>query len=256
MPPETYTIDQLADMAGLSRHTIRSYVVKGLLPTSENRGPNATYGRAALDRLRLILLLRDEPGQTLDSIRLLLDRLTEEQTREWAQTGVRPASVPTSAPGPAMHSALDYIRAVRSAPAESVSDSGRPETIVAPGHPLDPASRSKAPARVFPTVSRQAGAGLRPPVSATVAPSSSHVEREAADADIDHSSFGRAAAGLRRLLAGERVENRARGEARYRIEITPDIELNIRGPLTPEQLRSLCRVADHLRHLLQKGLPL
>ena len=45
----------------------------------------------------------------------------------------------------------------------------------------------------------------------------------------------------------------ARGESWYRIPITPDIELSVRGEFGTEQLAQLHRIGDALRNLLTKG---
>lgn len=55
-------------------------------------------------------------------------------------------------------------------------------------------------------------------------------------------------------LAGLNTSSRpTRGEAWYRISVTPDIELAIRGEFAAEQLAQLHRIADALRLLFTKG---
>jgi DNA-binding transcriptional MerR regulator len=55
-------------------------------------------------------------------------------------------------------------------------------------------------------------------------------------------------------LAGLSSSSRpARGETWYRISLTPDIELAVRGEFGPEQLAQLHRIGDALRLLLTKG---
>src|SRR5262249_47046262 len=55
------------------------------------------------------------------------------------------------------------------------------------------------------------------------------------------------------LTQGLRVRRQAKGETWYRIAITPDIEIAIRGIDDPEQLNRLERIADHLREMLLRG---
>lgn len=60
----------------------------------------------------------------------------------------------------------------------------------------------------------------------------------------------RALAALVGLPASSRS---ARGENWYRISLTPDIELSVRGEFDTEQLAQLHRIGDSLRTLLTKG---
>jgi len=63
-------------------------------------------------------------------------------------------------------------------------------------------------------------------------------------------SAARALAALVGLPASSRS---ARGENWYRISLTPDIELSVRGEFGTEQLAQLHRIGDSLRTLLTKG---
>ena len=49
-----YTLDELAAESGFEVRTIRSYIERGLLPSAQSRGRNATYLQAHLERLRVI----------------------------------------------------------------------------------------------------------------------------------------------------------------------------------------------------------
>ena len=56
-------------------------------------------------------------------------------------------------------------------------------------------------------------------------------------------------------LTGERTVPRSvRSETWQRIEITPDIELLIRGDFDDEQSAQFHRIGDLLRHLLTRGV--
>lgn len=59
---------------------------------------------------------------------------------------------------------------------------------------------------------------------------------------------------LERLARHSRVPRQARGEPWFRIAITPDIELGIRGAHSEEELARLERIADHLRAFLLGGI--
>jgi DNA-binding transcriptional MerR regulator len=63
-----FNIDQLADLGGVSRRTVRYYVQEGLLPAPLGVGRGPHYDRSHLDRL-LDVKARQEAGQSLDQIR-------------------------------------------------------------------------------------------------------------------------------------------------------------------------------------------
>ena len=63
-----FGIDELADLGGVSRRTVRYYVQEGLLPAPLGVGRGRHYGQAHLDRL-LEVKARQEAGLSLDEIR-------------------------------------------------------------------------------------------------------------------------------------------------------------------------------------------
>jgi DNA-binding transcriptional MerR regulator len=63
-----YNIDELADLGGVSRRTVRYYVQEGLLPAPLGVGRGRHYGQAHLDRL-LEVKAQQEAGLSLDEIR-------------------------------------------------------------------------------------------------------------------------------------------------------------------------------------------
>jgi DNA-binding transcriptional MerR regulator len=67
-----YTIEKLAEVAGVSKRKIRFYIQKGLLPSPEGKGRGAYYTDNHLRRLRKILKLADE-GMFLDHMADYLD---------------------------------------------------------------------------------------------------------------------------------------------------------------------------------------
>lgn len=54
-----YTLQELADTAGVSIRTIRYYIGEGLLPAPEGAGPQSHYTESHAKRLRAIALLKD-----------------------------------------------------------------------------------------------------------------------------------------------------------------------------------------------------
>lgn len=72
-PEGGYTIDELAQKAGVPSRTIRFYQSAGALPGPEIRGRVAYYGDAHVERLKLIASLQDR-GLRIKAIRDLLER--------------------------------------------------------------------------------------------------------------------------------------------------------------------------------------
>ena len=66
-----YAIGDLADLAGVSRRTVRYYVQEGLLPAPLGVGRGNHYGREHLEHLLRVKALQ-EAGRTLDEIRRAL----------------------------------------------------------------------------------------------------------------------------------------------------------------------------------------
>jgi len=58
---------------------------------------------------------------------------------------------------------------------------------------------------------------------------------------------------LASIVGSQNVPRSVRSEAWHRIQITPDIELSVRGHFVSDQIAQLHRIGDHLRILLTKG---
>ena len=65
---DLYSIDELADLGGVSRRTVRYYVQEGLVPPPLGVGRGRHYGQPHLDRL-LEVKAWQEAGLSLDEIR-------------------------------------------------------------------------------------------------------------------------------------------------------------------------------------------
>ncbi len=63
-----YNADELADLGGVSRRTVRYYVQEGLIPAPLGVGRGRHYGRSHLERL-LEVKAQQEAGHSLDEIR-------------------------------------------------------------------------------------------------------------------------------------------------------------------------------------------
>jgi DNA-binding transcriptional MerR regulator len=67
-----YSIQDLADLADVSRRTVRYYVQEGLIPAPLGVGRGPHYAQAHLDRLLQVKELQAS-GRTLDEIRTTVD---------------------------------------------------------------------------------------------------------------------------------------------------------------------------------------
>lgn len=229
---EGLTLQELAELSGVEQRTIRSYVERGILPGPDSLGRGARYPREALDRLRVLLLLRDaNRALTLDQVRVLLQSLNPRQLRDIASGALRiGAVVDTDAlPAPGRGDALAYLKSIQPAP-EPAGPAGGPFAA--------------AHAALFP------GTGSQPrdinmAASCDAAP---------APADAEHlTALAHAARALASLTGTAPTARGVRGESWYRLPITPDIELSVRGAYGTEEMAQLHRIGDALRHLLTKG---
>ena len=136
MPDDpTYTISELADLAGVTPRTFRYYLAQGLLPATGQSGPGTRYTTAHLARLRLIRRLQAE-HQPLAEIRTRLASLDDDAIVALAQQ---------DAPEPPQDSALDYVRSILGTAArEDPATYARPAPVLA--------TRSLYASMVMPTI--------------------------------------------------------------------------------------------------------
>jgi DNA-binding transcriptional MerR regulator len=91
-----YTIDELCELTGYSRRTVRYYVQEGLIDPPAGRGRGGFYNDSHLEQLRKIQLLRDR-RLSLSAISALLKTKGREPVEEesfsrevWAKTEIVP----------------------------------------------------------------------------------------------------------------------------------------------------------------------
>ena len=89
-----FGIEELADLGGVSRRTVRYYVQEGLLPAPLGVGRGRHYDQAHLDRLLRLKALQ-EAGRSLDEIRALLS--APERLSTTLGTAPPPPLIPRSA---------------------------------------------------------------------------------------------------------------------------------------------------------------
>jgi DNA-binding transcriptional MerR regulator len=69
-----YRMKDLCEQTGLDRQTVHFYITKGLVPEGHKTSANmAYYGEEHLERLRLVLELKNQRFLPLDTIRAVLD---------------------------------------------------------------------------------------------------------------------------------------------------------------------------------------
>lgn len=214
-----FTISELTEASGVEPRTIRSYVEKGILPGPDSLGRGARYPQDSLDRLKVLQLLRDaNRSLTLDQIRVLLQSLGPSELRGLADGRLRIGAVlDTDALGgsPPRSAAVEYLHGLQ-----------------------QPSKRPNLPPHL----------NVRGHASPNVA------ECRIDDRFDDQLPVLEEAARALAQLAGLTSASRSvRGEHWYRLPLTPDIELSIRGNFGSDQLAQLHRIGDALRSLLTKG---
>ncbi|MFO7564784.1 MAG: MerR family transcriptional regulator [Enhygromyxa sp.] len=101
-----YRMKDLCEQTGLDRQTVHFYIAKGLVPEGHKTSANmAYYGAEHLERLRLVLELKNQRFLPLDTIRAVLDgedaRFTPEQRALLVEVKDRVADVLTASRGSA-----------------------------------------------------------------------------------------------------------------------------------------------------------
>ena len=213
-----YTLEELAQLLRINPRTIRSYIQQGLLRGPDSMGRNARYSDYHVKRLQTIRQLKDDHNLPLSEIRRLVTMAAPDEDIQIRLVPVRAAEEevmqsPAEAPKEEeskRSSALDYVRARRAA--------GR--------------GRSK--------------------IEYALA-ASPDMPRSAEESDASSPGESPIEALLAKLRDGAGLGNvprRAQGQEWVRLEVTPDIEIHLRGQLYGEQLKDCERLADLMRHIL------
>lgn len=211
-----FTINELADEAGVTRRTVHYYIAQGLLPASGGEGRNTRYARGHLDRLRLIRELQRQ-HLPLAEIRQRLERLTDAQVADLAR--MRDALPPPRG------SAFDYIQSV-------LAGTRRPALA-----PVPP-----------PMAARVAPPAAGPP-PAPGAPWDAQPAQPAPRRIAEPPSVGYASAPPPMAGPDAMTPSRSQWE---RISLAPDIELHVRRPLSRIQNRAVDKLVGLARQLLEE----
>lgn len=255
MPTETYTIADLARLSGLNVRTIRYYLAQGLLPASGESGPGAHYGEGHLDRLRLTKRLQAQ-HLPLAEIRRRLAELTDIDVAGLVATASEPPTAPTT-------SALEYVRgllgasfAQRAIPMPtSASTPMAPmatAALAAPTVPADATSEAPSDAAPEPAQARPMLARARYAAMGI----GSELPRAVSDEEIG-STARTLAESPAAHAAPEPPASEPAGPERSqweRLELSPDIELHIRRPLSRLEQRRVERLITIARQVLKEDM--
>lgn len=225
--PDELSLAELAEASGLQARTIRSWVAQGLLPGPLSRGPGARYPADQLQRIRAIRTMKELHGMALADIRQELLVASAERIAALADKAAtiapEPAAGALGAPVSDPGAAVDYFRSLR-------------------GAPRAPSLREQAP----PFSARMARARMpRDPVAEP-----DEAVDDAATAKRPATGFEALEQRLMRAAARAPTGRKTRVEERLTIEITPDIELSVRGKLDADQRARLERCAELMRDIL------
>lgn len=218
LPEQSFSLDELAHATGFDRRVIRSFIEQGLLRGPETMGRYARYSLSHLERLLAIKALRNARGLPLVEVRRALLAMSGDEIKALATSAQKGAADPPPGPAPPA-SALDYLRSISAAP--------RPMSMTRD----QPISHRK---------------------DAFIDDQGAEFKQVIPDAMT--TPLERLVLELSKVMEQRHVRRQARGEAWYRISVTPDVELAVRGIQNPEELARLERIADHLREILLGGL--
>lgn len=209
-----YSLEDLAKILRINPRTIRSYIQQGLLRGPDSLGRNARYSEYHLKRLRVIRTLKDDHNLPLSEIRRLVTMAGPDEDIQ----------------------------------IQLVSTSGLPqERSPSVKSDLDDASSSSALDYI-----RARRALGKPVAEERAAPLQEEISESipAAPPQAAPSPLETLLLKLREGRGLGRVPRRTRGEEWVRLEITPDIEIHVRGQLQSEQLKDFEQLADLMRHIL------
>jgi DNA-binding transcriptional MerR regulator len=282
----TFSLEELSHESGLDTRVIRSFIEQGLMRGPTSLGRYARYSRHHLERLQAIKILKERQGLRLSEVRQQLLLMSDAEIAALAETGSRDSNFVDS-------SALDYIlsqsqqfesgqqtEVIAPPPNELVQNAWRnggdsvqiqPSSLKNEGHPPSIAdaiaSRLGFKAKALDTDSqdRQIDDRHEPlaagDVFADAAPNIVPQGNQNRDLDNEQritkdrlsTPVDRLVVGLQHQLGQKTARRQSKREVWHRIQVTPDIELSVRGIQDEQHLAQLERVADYLRELLTGG---
>ena len=231
VPDDTYSINDLSRLTGLSVRTIRYYLAQGLIPASGESGPGAHYGQGHLDRLRLIKRLQSQYLPNAEIRR----RLAPLSDADVASLVVDPEDESTATP---TSSALDYIRNLFGTASATYSASSAP-------------SMPQASA-ALPTSPSLLGRGLMAPQrsDATATPADAGKALEEQSPFLRPMVLGIAKAAEQSPIEPKESSPQPERSQWERLQLAENIELHIRRPLSRIEQRRVERLITIARQVL------
>ena len=226
---QEYTIESLSKLVGLQRRTIRNYITQGLLRGPDSLGRNARYTDYHLKRLKLIKQMKLVLNLSLSEIRRLLNTAGANEDLTSGDIKLAAGSMPHDETETESSGLSEAMAPMSAMPASSPEAEPEPEEDELSA--LDFIRQRKALTEGTPAL-RQRGRHR----SGRPAPVAGPIE------DLLQQ--------LRDLLANAAVTRKTRGEEWVRLQITPDIEIHVRGHLSSEQLAGFEELSDMMRHIL------
>ena len=226
---QEYTIESLSKLVGLQRRTIRNYITQGLLRGPDSLGRNARYTDYHLKRLKLIKQMKLVLNLSLSEIRRLLNTVGANEDLTFGDIKLAAGSMPHDETETESSGLSEAMAPMSAMPASSPEAEPEPEEDELSA--LDFIRQRKALTEGTPAL-RQRGRHR----SGRPAPVAGPIE------DLLQQ--------LRDLLANAAVTRKTRGEEWVRLQITPDIEIHVRGHLSSEQLAGFEELSDMMRHIL------
>jgi DNA-binding transcriptional MerR regulator len=212
--PGEYTLEELAKMVRINPRTIRSYIQQGLLSGPDSMGRNARYKDYHLKRLRVIRTLKEVHHLPLSEIRRIVTMAGPEED-------IQIQLVPLD--GEMQVEAREVSEEEASAPSSAL-DYVRSRRASAKGRRAEETDALPAPPPIMSSPIDQ-GDSVTSPLEALLYK-------------------------LRDQGTLDNVPRKTRGEEWVRLEVTPDIEIHVRGQLRREQLSDFEQLADLMRHIL------
>jgi DNA-binding transcriptional MerR regulator len=217
--PADHSLADLARLADVTPRTIRYYVAQGLLPSPDAAGPATRYSDGHLGRLRLIRRLQRD-HLPLAEIREQLEQMSDEEVAiALAAAGAAPGTTGTG-------DRTDAVGFVRNLMAEA-----RIEPNIYPAPEVD-AYRAAVPmARAVHRMAALPPAAMLP-------------MQAPAQPEPQSQANGPAPAGRTPLSRPSR-------STWERLVITPDIEIHVRRPLKPLDIKRADHLERYARELFQ-----
>jgi DNA-binding transcriptional MerR regulator len=214
-----YSLADLSEEVKIRPRTIRSYIKMGMLRGPDSLGRNAKYGEEHLIRLKVIKVLRDSDRESISAISRKIMTSSEKELLSIAN---RFDLVFGRAAGSEeeLSSAPEYIQFLKSTILE------RKNLIIEESQEDIPSSGVEGTESQFNELYQKEGES--PPAERLIR-------------------------SLEMLSGKENVSPKTRGEHWMKFDVTPALQISIKGIPEPEEISRYERIADLLREIIMGG---